>query len=66
MGTSSSQYEGTIYVPSTELDYAGTSTATNWTVLIGDRISVTGTARVNGDYSASSIVPPTLKAILVE
>ncbi len=65
-GNSSSRFEGAMYFPSTHVNYAGTSTAAAWNMIIANTISIVGTTTVTGNYSASTIRPPTRRATLVE
>jgi len=65
-GTSTSRFEGAMYFPSTQINYSGTSTAADWTMIVGNTISIVGTTTVTGDYNASTISPPTRRATLVE
>ncbi len=65
-GTSDSLFEGAMYFPSTHVNYAGTSVAADWTMIIANTISIVGTTEVTGNYGASNISPPTRRATLVE
>lgn len=65
-GTSDSRFEGVIYVPSTRVNYSGTSTSADWTMLVANTINIVGTTNVTGDFAASNTSPPTRKATLVE
>ncbi len=64
-GTSNSTFEGVLYFPSTNLTYAGTSTAA-WTMMIADTLTISGNTVVQSDYSASDVNPPTRIASVVE
>jgi len=65
-GNSSSRFEGAMYFPSSTLNYAGTSTAAAWNMIVANTISIVGNTEVTGNYSASTILPPTRRATLVE
>src|SRR5262249_32430786 len=65
-GNSRSTYVGAFYLPSTSLTYSGTSTTTDWTMLIANTITISGTTVASGASAASSVPPPTRKALLVE
>jgi hypothetical protein len=65
-GTSTSRFEGAMYFPSTHVTWAGTSDAANWNMIVANTIKVAGTSLVTGNFSASTIAPPTRKATLVE
>jgi hypothetical protein len=65
-GTSDSIFEGALYFPSTHLQFTGTSTAGNWTMLVADTITIQGNAEIEADYSLSAASPPTRKMTLVE
>jgi len=56
-GGANSTYNGILYFPTTDLQYAGNSSASadgtdGYTMLIGYDIKINGSARVNSDYSA--------------
>ncbi len=65
-GNSNSVYVGAFYFPSTGLTYSGTSTTTDWTILVANTITISGTTVVNGGAPSSPVPPPTRKALLVE
>jgi hypothetical protein len=57
-GSATSQYDGIIYFPTTDLQYAGNSgtssadTTTGYTMLIGYNIKINGSATVNSNFAA--------------
>jgi hypothetical protein len=70
-GGANSTYNGIIYFPSTDLQYAGnSSTSANgtdgYTVLIGYNITVNGTAKVNLDFTALGGTNPLQNALFAE
>jgi hypothetical protein len=65
-GNTSSRFEGALYFPSSTLNYSGTSTAANWTIIVANTISFTGNTQVNSNYNATTIQPPTRRATLTE
>ncbi len=67
VGNSTAKYEGAFYLPSTELDFAGTSQAAAWTMMVADRIVISGDANVTGGYSPNTNPDvPTRKVALLE
>ena len=55
-GAANSVYDGIIYFPTTDLQYAGNSSTSSsgtdgYTILVGYNIKVNGTAQINADYS---------------
>jgi len=70
-GGANSTYNGILYFPTTDLEYAGnSSTQTNgtdgYTSLIGYNVKVAGTAKVNADYSALGGSNPIQNALFAE
>lgn len=70
-GGANSVYNGILYFPTTDLQYAGNSSSTangtdGYTSLIGYNVKINGTARVNADYSALGGSSPLQNALFVE
>lgn len=61
-GAAKARYEGTIYLPSQHLRWAGTPATTlpPWTLMIARTLSIFGTGqlRIENDFAASDVPPP--------
>ena len=58
-GAANSVYDGILYFPTTDLQYAGNSSSSltgtdGYTMLVGYNVKINGTAQVNADYSTLS------------
>jgi Putative Flp pilus-assembly TadE/G-like len=69
-GGASSTYDGILYFPTTDLQYAGNSSSqadgSGYTILVGYNIMVNGTAQINADYSALGGKSPLQNAVFAE
>ena len=70
-GGTGSTYNGILYFPTTDLEYAGNSSTTSngsdgYTMLIGYDIKINGSARINTDYSALGGNSPLQNALFAE
>ena len=67
-GSAQMSLGGALYFKETNVTWAGTSLATNWTMIVTDTITVTGDAQVpaDPDWSFSAMSPPTRKVTLLE
>jgi Flp pilus assembly protein TadG len=67
-GSAQMSLGGALYFKETNVTWAGTSLATNWTMIISDTITVVGDAQVpaDADWSFSEMAPPTRKVTLLE
>jgi len=50
-GGSTSYFSGALYFPTTSLSYSGSSGSNQYTLIVADTLSVTGTANINNNYS---------------
>ncbi len=50
-GNTASTFTGAIYFPTTSLQYAGTSGADQYTYLVSDTLTITGTTSIGNNYS---------------
>jgi len=67
-GSAQMSLGGALYFKETKVTWAGTSLATDWTMIIADTITVVGDAQVpaDADWSFSEMAPPTRKVTLLE
>jgi len=70
-GAANSVYNGIIYFPTTDLQYAGNSSASStgtdgYTMLVGYNVKINGTAQVNSDYSTLGGTNPLQNALFAE
>ena len=67
-GSAEMSLGGALYFKQTNVTWAGTSLATNWTMIVSDTITVTGDAKVQADtdWNTGSMSPPTRKVTLLE
>jgi hypothetical protein len=70
-GGASSTYDGILYFPTTDLQYAGNSSSQadgtdGYTILVGYNIMINGTAQINADYSALGGKSPLQNAVFAE
>jgi hypothetical protein len=50
-GSTSSYFQGALYFPTTGINYSGGSSA-QYTILVADSVTLTGSATINSDYSS--------------
>ncbi len=65
-GTQSSVYQGTIYFPTSNIIFSGTSATTAYTILVGDTVTVNGNSDIRNDYSTLPSGSPIKVASIVE
>jgi Flp pilus assembly protein TadG len=57
---------GALYFPDANLDYTGSNSATTYTILVADTITLTGTTYINDKYSSLTNGSPVKTATLAE
>lgn len=67
-GGASTLFEGTMYFPTTPLDYSGGSSASGaaYTIIVADTVSISGNSAFNSDYSSLPAGSPIKQVALVE
>lgn len=65
-GTSDSTWQGTIYFPTANVTFSGTSDTTAYTILITDTITLNGNTSIHNDYSSLAGGAPIKMASIVE
>jgi Tfp pilus assembly protein PilX len=65
-GGSTAVYEGTIYVPKSNLTLYGNAAASNYTVMVAYRLSMVGTTNINNNYAGLPSGNPIKVISLVE
>ncbi|MGH8011622.1 MAG: hypothetical protein ACREQ4_03870, partial [Candidatus Binataceae bacterium] len=66
IGEPGSTFDGALYFPTTGLTYAGDSSASGYTFLIADRITITGNSVLGNDYSSLEDGAPIKSTTLYE
>jgi hypothetical protein len=65
-GNSSSTFDGAIYFPTTTLTYNGNSSSSGYTIVVADKISVSGNSTLGTNYSSVTGGSPIKSTVLVE
>ena len=66
LGNSNSTFNGALYFPTTSLNYIGNSSASGYTLLIADTLSITGNSNLGDNYSSLSNGSPIRSSALYE
>ena len=65
-GNSTSTFDGAIYFPTTAVNFTGNSSATGYSIVVADRLVLSGNSSVGDNYSSLPNGSPIKSAILAE
>ncbi|MGH7923223.1 MAG: pilus assembly protein TadG-related protein [Candidatus Binatus sp.] len=65
-GNSSSTFDGAVYFPTTEVTFAGNSSANGYSIVVANRLTLSGNASIGSNYSSLANGSPIRSTILAE
>jgi hypothetical protein len=65
-GNATSTFDGAMYFPTTAVAFKGNSSATGYSIVVADKLTVSGNASIGSNYSSLSDGSPIRSAILAE
>ncbi len=65
-GNSSSSFDGALYFPTTQVTYSGNSSVNGYSIVVADKLVITGNSTVSNNYSSLTEGSPIKGTILAE